>query len=123
GPGADPLGKRLDGGLTDDQRVWRQVVGVVQSTRNAGLDQPPRPHVYLPVEQYHLPANFLLVRAARPSADLVKAVREAVAEVDKDQSVFLMASLEEGIADSLARQRFVLLLRGLCRALALLLAG
>ena len=122
-PGEDALGKRLSIGLSDDHRLWRQVVGIVRSTRNAGLDQPQRPHVYLPVMQYYAPANFLLVRSALPQAALARSVRQAVAEVDKDQPVFLTASMESWVADSLARRRFGLLLLGLFGALALALAG
>ncbi|MEN3332077.1 MAG: hypothetical protein V7641_1442 [Blastocatellia bacterium] len=122
-PGEDALGKRLSIGLSDDQGGWRQVVGIVQSTRNAGLDQPQRPHLYMPVEQFPSPANFLLVRSALPSANLARAVREEVAAVDKDQPVFLTASLQDWVADSLARRRFSMLLLGLFGMLALGLAG
>jgi len=122
-PGEDPLGKRLSIGLSDDHRVWRQVVGIVKSTRNAGLDQPQRPHIYMPVEQVPSPANFLLVRSALPASNLASEVRAAVAAVDKDQPVFLTASLDAWVADSLARRRFGLLLLGLFGTLALGLAG
>lgn len=122
-PGEEALGKRLSVGLSDENRVWRQVVGIVQTTRNAGLDQPPRPHIYMPVEQYHSPSNFLLIRSARLSPTLARAVREAVAEVDKDQSIFLMAPMEDWVADSLTARRFALLLLGLFGMLALTLAG
>jgi putative ABC transport system permease protein len=99
------------------------VVGIVQSTRNAGLDQPQRPHVYAPVEQVLAPANFLLVRSARPSANLAQTVRQAVAAVDIEQPVFLAAPLENWVADSVAKQRFGLFLLGLFGALALALAS
>src|SRR2546430_1936007 len=121
-PGEDPLGKRLSFG-TDGQGPWRQVVGVVKSTRNAGLDQSPRPHVYAPVEQVLAPANFLLVRSALPPQNLDQMVRQAVAAVDKEQPVFLAAPLESWVEDSASKQRFGLLLLGLFGALALALAA
>ena len=121
-PGEDPIGKRLSFS-SNGYRVWHQVVGMVKSTHNLGLDQPQFPHVYLPVEQWPLPANFLLVRSSLPSPNLADAVRQAVAAVDKEQPVFLTAPLESWVADSVAKQRFSLLLLSLFGALALVLAS
>ncbi|HZS06017.1 MAG TPA: ABC transporter permease [Blastocatellia bacterium] len=121
-PGEDPIGKRM-AFSADGYRVWRQVVGIVKSTHNLGLDQPQFPHFYLPVEQWPLPANFLLVRSALPSQNLAGAVRQAVAAVDREQPVFLAAPLESWVADSVAGRRFGLLLLGLFGALALALAS
>jgi putative ABC transport system permease protein len=59
--------------------------------------------------------------AAQPH--LAMAVQEAVAEVDKDQSIFLMAPMEDWVADSLTERRFAMLLLGLFGMLALTLAG
>jgi putative ABC transport system permease protein len=121
-PGENPIGKRLSFGA-DGNGPWCQVVGIVRSTRNAGLDQPPRPHVYAPVEQVLAPSNFLLVRSALASPNLSEMVRQAVAGVDPEQPVFLIAPLQDWVADSVAKQRFGLLLLGLFGALALTLAA
>jgi putative ABC transport system permease protein len=121
-PGEDPLGKRLSFG-TEGQGPWRQVVGITKSTRNAGLDQSPRPHVYAPVEQAPSPANFLLLRSTLPPSNLTSMVRQAVLAVDKEQPVFLAAPLESWVADSIAKRRFGLFLLGLFGALALILAA
>ena len=121
-PGEDPLGQRLSFGA-DGKEPLRQVVGIVRSTRNAGLDHPPSPHVYAPVDQNLSPANFLLVRSAAPSPNLAEMVRQSVAAVDQEQPVFLAAPLESWVADSVARQRFGLMLLGLFGALALALAS
>jgi predicted permease len=120
--GEDPLGKRLSFGA-DGKGPWREVVGIVKSTQNAGLDQSPSPHVYAPVAQVSSPANFLLVRSTLPSSDLAQMVRKAVAAEDNEQPVFLAAPLKDWVADSIARQRFGLLLLGLFGALALALAA
>jgi putative ABC transport system permease protein len=121
-PGEDPIGKRLCFGA-DGKGPWREVVGIVRSTQNAGLDQSPRPHVYAPVEQVPAPANFLLVRSALPTANLVQMVRQAVAAVDSEQPVFLAAPLKDWVGDSIAKQRFGLFLLGLFGALALALSA
>jgi putative ABC transport system permease protein len=107
----------------DGYKVWHQVIGIVKSTHNLGLDQPQFPHFYLPVEQNLYPANFLLVRSAVPPASLARSVRQAVAAVDQEQPVFLTAPFADWVADSMAERRFGLLLLGLFGALALLLAA
>jgi putative ABC transport system permease protein len=121
-PGEDPLGKRMTFG-GDGYKVWHQVVGIVKSTHNLGLDRPQFPHFYLPVEQKGYPANFLLVRSTLPPASLAQAVRQAVASVDREQPVFLTAPFADWVSDSMAERRFGLLLLGLFGALALLLAA
>jgi len=121
-PREDPLGKRLSFG-PEGQGPWRQVVGIAKSTRNAGLDQSPRPHIYAPVEQAPSPANFLLLRSTLPPSNLTSMVRQAVMAVDKEQPVFLAAPLESWVADSIAKRRFGLFLLGLFGALALILAA
>lgn len=121
-PGEDPLGKRMTFSA-DNYNVWHQVIGIVKSTHNVGLDHPEFPQFYLPVEQEYYPANFLLVRSALPPQNLALAVRQAVAAVDKEQPVFLAAPLDSWVADSMAARRFSLMLLGLFGALALLLAA
>jgi len=121
-PGEDALGKRLSLSA-DGKGPWREVIGIVRTTRNAGLQLSPRPHIYAPVPQVMSPANFLLVRSALPASELTNIVRQAVAAVDQEQPVFLAAPLESWVADSIAKQRFAALLLSLFGALALTLAA
>jgi putative ABC transport system permease protein len=122
-PGEDPLGKRLSVGLSDEKRVWRQVVGIVRSTRHRGLDGPVRPEVFLPIEQTSDWPFNLAVRSTLPKESLAGAVRRAVAAVDPAQPIFLTTSMEEMLADSLSERRFSLSLLTAFSLLALLLAA
>jgi putative ABC transport system permease protein len=122
-PGEDPLSKRLSVGLSDEKRVWRQVVGIVRSTRHRGLDGPVRPEVFLPIEQTSDWPFNLAVRSTLPKESLAGALRHAVAAVDPAQPVFLITSMEEMLADSLSERRFSLSLLTAFSLLALLLAA
>jgi putative ABC transport system permease protein len=120
--GEDAIGKRLSFARPEEQEVWRQVVGVVKSTRPTGLDKAPGPEVYVPVEQAPYPLAMLFVRSSLPKADINRAIRQAVAQVDKNVPIHNIISMEELLSDSVSVRRFSLLLLGGFSALALMLA-
>jgi predicted permease len=109
----------------DRPNDWKRVVGVVSSSRHASMDGPPQQaNAYLAAGALQK-AVFLVVRSERPDIDIQKAIRQVVAGVDPNQPVFLSATMQALIDDSLADQRFVMLLLGLtgCLALAMAAAG
>ena len=57
------------------------------------------------------------------SASLASAVRKAVGEIDKDQPVSNIRTMETILADSIARQRFSMLLLAIFASVALVLAA
>jgi putative ABC transport system permease protein len=121
-PGEDPIGKRFSFNLPDGKEVWRQVVGIVKSTPHFGIKRNLEPEVYVPVEQERWPAALLFTRSSLPQAELAKAMRQAVAAVDKNQPIWVISAMEDLLADSVATERFTLLLLGGFSALALMLA-
>jgi predicted permease len=122
--GEDPIGKRLSlsYGRPAGQEVWRQVVGIVKSTRHGGLVQEPMPEVYLPVEQEPWPSFLLFVRSSLPQAEIARAIRQAVAAADKNQPIGHIISMDDLLADSVSARRFSLLMLGGFSVLALILA-
>jgi putative ABC transport system permease protein len=120
--GEDPIGKRFSFSLPDGKEVWRQVVGIVKSTRHMGLDKEPMAEVYVPVEQMPWPVDILFARSSMPRSYLARAMRQAVAAVDKNQPIYHIISMEDLLADSVSVQRFSLLMLGGFSVLALMLA-
>jgi putative ABC transport system permease protein len=122
--GEDPIGKRFSFsfGRPEGQGIWRQVVGIVKSTRHTGLDKEPRAEVYVPIEQQSWSQDMLFVRSSLPKADIAKAIRQAVAAGDRNQAVFLITSMEDLLSDSVSTRRFTMSLLGGFSALALILA-
>jgi putative ABC transport system permease protein len=122
--GEDPIGKRLSlsYGKPEGQEVWRQVVGIVKSTRHGGIVREPEPEVYIPVEQEPWPSFLLFVRSSLSQAEIAGAIRRAVAAADKNQPIGHIISMDDLLADSISTQRFSLLLIGGFSALALILA-
>jgi putative ABC transport system permease protein len=124
-PGASAVGKQLCVYCTpENPRGWKRVIAVVSDVRHATMDGPEQASVYLASSAME-DAAFLVARTDRPPADLVHAIRTAIAKVDPSQPVFLSASMRSLIADSLADRRFILTLLTItgCLALAMAVAG
>ncbi len=121
-PGQDALGKRFCLCWDVNAPIWKRVVGVVQTMRHSGLDEAIGAAVYFATDALEH-AQFLVVRTTRPSDELAKSVRMAVASVDPKQPVFLSASMSRLIGDSIADRRFIMILLAITGCLALLLAA
>ncbi len=122
--GEDPIGKRFSFsfGRPEGQGIWRQVVGVVKSTRHTGLDKDPGAEVYVPIEQQSWSQDMLFVRSSLPKADVARTIRQAVAAVDRNQAIYLITSMEDLRSDSVSARRFTMSLLAGFSALALTLA-
>jgi putative ABC transport system permease protein len=118
-PDEDPLGKRLRIG----ENPWRTIVGVVGDVKNDGLGAETRPEMFYPLAQSPLPFMTLVVRSDTDPAALAAAVRGAVREVDKEQPVYDVKTMEQRVNESVSSQRLTALLVGLFAALAVTLAA
>jgi putative ABC transport system permease protein len=67
--------------------------------------------------------RYLVVNTEVEPLSLAGSVRQAVWEVDKDQPVSSVATMEEVLSDSIARQRFSMLLLAIFAGVALVLAA
>lgn len=120
-PGEDPLGRRLT--LFMDS-VPRQVVGVVGNVRHFGPEAEGRPEIYVPFsENQASPALTLVVRTAGDPLAAVGLVRQAVAEIDREQPIVKVRTMEELLTGSLAQARFRTALISLFALAALALSG
>jgi putative ABC transport system permease protein len=121
-----PIGRRVNPGFADP-KVWFTIVGVVEDTKNAGMDKPAGPELYLQVRQV---ANQLLggninfvVRATNDSASLEGSIRSAVRELDPTLPVYNLRSMEEVVSKSVVQPRFLALLLATFSGIALFLAA
>jgi putative ABC transport system permease protein len=122
--GEDPIGKRFSFsfGRPEGQGIWRQIVGVVKSTRHTGLDKEPSAEVYVPIEQQSWSQDMLFVRSSLQKVDVARIIRQAVAAVDRNQAIYFITSMEDLLSDSVSARRFTMSLLGGFSALALALA-
>jgi putative ABC transport system permease protein len=122
-PGGSPLGQRVAVDWADGRPVWRQIVGVAESTRHFGLEAPQKPEVYLPHTQAPSPMMTLVVRTQGDPASSISAVRARIAAIDPEQAVLAFQTMEELLAKSSSRRRFQTALVTVFAGLALLLAA
>ena len=124
-PNEDPIGKRWTPGVPSSGRpiTWITVVGVVGDLRHKGLAEPPDAEVYWPYLQHNPLGMNVTVRTAFASTRFAPVLRSAVAALDKQQPVSEINSMEKIVADSIAPQRFSVVVLGIFAAVALLLAA
>jgi putative ABC transport system permease protein len=119
-PGEDAIGRRLNLGLND---INGEIVGIVGDVRSSSLSKEAGPEFYVPFEQVPFSDVSLVVRTRLDDpAQVASALRAAVQEVDKDQPLYEVRTMNSLIANSVARQRFSMTLLALFAAFALLLA-
>jgi putative ABC transport system permease protein len=128
--GQDPVGKHLWIGLDSDPQRIVGVVGHVRYWGPAGDDRSQvRAQVYYPFAQ--LPDRYvrrwseLMSIAVRTGVDplsVVEPLRREVRGAGGDQVVYEIRTLEQLARNTLARQRFLMLLFGIFAGLALVLA-
>jgi cell division protein FtsX len=99
-----------------------QVIGVAADIRNQGLAQDTQPQLYLPFRQLPWADMNLLVRTTAVPQSVTSAVRAQIAQLDPDQPVAAVQTVDDLVASSLSQPRFTLLLLGAFAATALTLS-
>ena len=145
-PGEDPIGKRVWLGPPEelipselipsgmDLKGFRftrwNIVGVVKDVLHNGLNRRGQPEIYVPNEQNgnnKIPdatrSMYLAVRTTTDPLSLTAAVRRQVFEIDNEQPVAEVATMEQLLATSLSQSRLSALLLAIFGAVALILAA
>jgi predicted permease len=132
-PGQDPIGKRLrwgppqaPPGATDP---WLTVVGVVGNVKQRELGEQISFLTYQPYLQLNDAwaglgrALTFTARASGDPANLASALRASVASLDRELAISHLETVDQAISQSLAPQRFNLVLMAAFAILALLLGS
>jgi putative ABC transport system permease protein len=124
-PDEDPIGKHLKiKSARNPQTEWSTVIGIVGDMHGYGLDKPTRAEMYFPHAQLRrAPGMTLIIRTAGDPRAMANAARGAIAEIDPNQPVFRVMTMDDYVASSLARRRFAMVLMLLFGGVALLLAA
>ena len=94
-PGQTALGRRLAIEWDEHGPVWRQIVGVVESTRHFGLEAAQKAEIYVPFAQSPVPYATLVVRTAGDPLALGPSIRKRIAAFDPEQGVFWFQTMDE----------------------------
>ena len=138
-PNEDPIGKLLqttilgyaDLNLEEDRP--REIVGVVGDVRHFGPNSEVSPLIYGSYHQHgqDYPADLYMghlwksitIRTTGDPLSLVGPLEKAVAEVARDQALFGIQTLEQGLGEWLSFPRFQMNLFGIFGGLSLVLAA
>jgi putative ABC transport system permease protein len=139
-PNEDPIGQqvllRYEPWPVDEDRP-RQIVGIVGDVRNYGLSQPAPPAVYVSYLQQSavfpggsvlnfLDQNLILRTASRgrgeEESSLASSVKKIVADLNPDQPLTDIVTMNQVVAESIGDQRFYMRILGIFAGIAVLLA-
>jgi putative ABC transport system permease protein len=127
---ANPLGKRIlvqeivPGKTQLGEEIPWEVVGVVADEKVGGLDNlSESPGMYVTVERSPNFGPSVLIRSATDTGLLREAVKKAIHEINPDQTLPGMRTLEAIKTDSLGPNRFRALLLATFAGLSLVLAA
>jgi putative ABC transport system permease protein len=120
-PSEDALGKRLS--FNGQEGPWREIVGVVRTSKYFSLGEAPTPVVYLPLQQNHETGMILHVRARVDPSTIAAAIRNETQALDKNVPLANPERMSDRVANSLYAARMGAILLGVFGGLALLLAS
>ncbi len=122
GLAAGAVGREIELHLREPATTAR-VVGVVGDLRHERLNSEPRAELFLPYGRSGNGSVIFVVRTAGDPSPLVPALKQVIWQLDPSQALYLSATVEELVDETLAARRFTLWMLGLFAALALVLAA
>jgi putative ABC transport system permease protein len=121
-PNEDPVGKRVRLG-TENDAPRLEVLGVVGRVKMESLNQnSDRVQGYFPYNQTPDNSMTVIIKGAADPNQLISSVRGAIKEIDPDQPIYSVRTMNEIRAESVAGERLNLTLLSLFAGIALVLA-
>ena len=122
-----PIGRRVNPGFSTPP-VWFTVVGVVEDTKNLGVDKPAGTELYFLLPQtastgISTRMSFVVRTEGTSAGAIASSIRSTVGDLDPSVPVFQLQTMSDVVADSLVRPRFLSMLLGAFSAIALSLAA
>jgi putative ABC transport system permease protein len=124
--GVNPLGQKAViymKSLEESKNTPSEIIAVAGDVRQMGLDTPAEPTVYWPHPELVLSELTILVRTTNDPLSLLSAVRNELQQLDPEQPMAGVATMDELLSGSLSRSRFTMLVLAVFAALALILAS
>jgi putative ABC transport system permease protein len=120
-PGENPIGRFIDMPAYGAGRC--EIVGIVADIHQWNLSEEPAPGIYIPFTQEIMPWQTLVIRTKTDPLSLVPAIRREVFNLDPQQPLARIATLDQLMRASTAQPRFRAVLLGGFASLSLLLAA
>jgi putative ABC transport system permease protein len=124
-PGQNPIGRRVQPGGGAPTDPWVTIVGVVEDTKNAGVDQAAGTELYLPYAQ---PVGsgtndmHIVLRTAGDPLSIVGSVRSMIQSMDPSLPVANVRLMDDVVSSAHSRPRFLTILLTLFSFVAVCIA-
>lgn len=103
--GVSPLGQRVTINMKDEN-VPTEIIGVVGDHKHMGLDVEVEPMAYWPHPELVYSSMTLVMRVRGDATNVVPAARNVIRNLDPDQPISDVSTMEGLLAKSLAKSRF-----------------
>lgn len=118
--GRDPIGTQIS---TDSGKTWNTVIGIAGDVHQHGLDHDVGQQVYFPAA-ISVPGDFrMFVRYRGAQAPIASALRSAVHEIDPQQAIVAIQTMDDIRGAQLTEPRLTSALLGSFAVVALVLAA
>jgi putative ABC transport system permease protein len=121
-PGQDAIGHRVTINMKDDNQP-SEIIGIVGNNKAKGLDSEVEPMAFWPHSELTYPAMTIAIRTRGEGREVTAAVRNVIHQLDPDQPIGQVATMESLMAKSVARARFNSTLLGIFSIVALIMAA
>ena len=122
-PNEDPVGKRVRIGGSDSSNPLLEVIGVVGRVKMESLNQnSDRVQGYFSFAQLPQTAMTIVLKASSDPSQMIGSVRQVVRQIDVDQPIYSVRTMNEIRAESVAGERLNLTLLSIFAGIALVLA-
>lgn len=116
------LGHTVTPTFTFTRDKLHTIVGVVDNVKQQSLDEEPGAQVYVPQSQMAYPGLTFVVRTEGNPLDAIPMIKRELRAVDPTLTVGSVRTMQDVLDNSLARQRFSMILIGIFSASALVLS-
>jgi predicted permease len=121
-PDQEPIGQRIKL-AAQPNAPWLSIIAVVKNVKTHGLDVDTPDELFMPLLQNVQYTMNLVIRTASDPLSISKTVEREVREVDVDQPVYNIKTLEVILAAGSGQRRFSMFLLSVFAAIALVLAA
>ena len=120
--GEDPIGKRVIINMKE-QDDPSEIIGVVADNKHLGLDTTVEPMAFWPHAELTYPGMTLMLRTNTDPTSVASAARSVIRELDPQQPIGEISTMESLLSVSVARSRFSATLLTVFSIVALVMAA
>src|SRR3989440_908552 len=121
-PGQNALGQRVTINMKDDNQP-SEIIGIVGDNKHKGLDSEVEPMAFWPHAELVYPSMAIAIRTRGENPGLAAAARDVIHQIDPDQPIGQVITMNGLLAKSVARARFNSMLLAIFSVVALVMAA